>query len=103
MLIVAGYMDVEPAAREAFLAGMVAGMTTSRAEPGCLDYVLSPDPIDPGRVRLFERWETNEALGAHLARMAGERSESSASSGPSPVKAVELLQYSIAETGPIGS
>jgi quinol monooxygenase YgiN len=103
MLIVAGYMDVEPAAREAFLAGMVAGMTTSQAEPGCLDYVLSPDPIDPGRVRLFERWESKEALGAHLARMTAERSEPSASSAPSPVKAVELLQYTIAETGPIGS
>ena len=100
MLIVAGYMDVEPGARDDFLAGTVAGMTTSRAEPGCLDYVLSPDPIDPGRVRLFERWETKEALGVHLARMAGQRSESS---GPSPVKAVELLQYEIGATGPIGS
>ena len=100
MLIVAGYMDVEPAAREDFLAGMVAGMTSSRAEPGCLDYVLSPDPIDPGRVRLFERWESKEALGAHLANMAGRQSQSS---GPSPVKAVELLQYEISATGPLGS
>jgi quinol monooxygenase YgiN len=100
MLIVAGYMDVDPAARDEFLAGRVPGMKASQAEPGCLDYVLTPDPIDPGRVRLFERWETKEALGAHLARMAGEQS---GSSGPSPVKAVELLQYSISETGPIGS
>jgi quinol monooxygenase YgiN len=103
MLIVAGYMDVEPAAREAFLAGRVEGMKASQAEAGCLDYVLSPDPLDLGRVRLFERWESKEALGAHLARMAAESSSSSASSGPSPVKAVELLQYTIAETGPIGS
>jgi quinol monooxygenase YgiN len=100
MLIVAGYMDVEPEAREAFLAGRVEGMKASQAEAGCLDYVLSPDPLDPGRVRLFERWESKDALGAHLARMAAERSEPS---GPSPVKAVELLQYTIGETGPIGS
>jgi quinol monooxygenase YgiN len=100
MLIVAGYMDVEPAARDEFLAGRVAGMTSSRAEPGCLDYVLSPDPIDPGRVRLFERWESKEALGVHLAKMAGSQSQSS---GPSPVKAVELLQYEISATGPLGS
>jgi quinol monooxygenase YgiN len=100
MLIVAGYMDVEPAARDEFLAGMVAGMTTSRAEPGCLDYVLSPDPIDPGRVRLFERWESKEALGVHLAKIAERQA---GASGPSPVKAVEILQYEIGATGPIGS
>ncbi len=102
MLIVAGYMDVEPDARDGFLAGMVPAMHASRAEPGCIDYVLSPDPIDPGRVRLFERWESKDALGVHLAKVA-ERQASSPPSGPSPVKGVEVLQYEIGASGPIGS
>lgn len=101
MLIVAGYMDVEPDARAQFLDGMVAAMHASRAEPGCLDYVLSPDPIDPGRVRLFERWESKDALGVHLAKVAERRGAEP--SGPSPVKGVEVLQYEIGASGPIGS
>ena len=42
-------------------------MRNSRAEAGCLEYTFAADPIDPGRVVLFERWESQEALDAHLA------------------------------------
>jgi quinol monooxygenase YgiN len=69
MVIVAGTMELEPAQREAFLAGRIDSMRTSRAEPGCLEYTLSADPTDPGRVMLFERWARQEDLDAHLAAM----------------------------------
>ena len=36
------------------------------AEKGCLDYDWCPDPRVPGRIRVFERWETQEDLHAHL-------------------------------------
>ena len=42
-------------------------MRNSRAEAGCLEYTFAADPIDPSRVVLFERWESQEALDAHLA------------------------------------
>ena len=35
-------------------------------EKGCLDYDWCPDPRIPGRIRVFERWETEEDLHAHL-------------------------------------
>lgn len=44
-------------------------MRNSRAEAGCLEYTFAADPIDPSRVVLFERWESQEALDAHLAAM----------------------------------
>jgi heme-degrading monooxygenase HmoA len=36
----------------------------ARAAPGCLDFVLSADLIEPGRVNIFERWESQAAVEA---------------------------------------
>jgi quinol monooxygenase YgiN len=71
MVIVAGAFEVDPEQREAFLAGRLDGMRASRAEAGCLEYTLSADPLDPGRVVLFERWADQASLDAHLAAMQG--------------------------------
>ena len=62
MVIVGGAFTVEPSQRDEFLAGRQDAMRASRAEPGCLEYTLSADPIDPGRIALFERWPSQEAL-----------------------------------------
>jgi len=67
MVIVAGVFTVDPEQREAFLAGRMDRMRTSRAERGCLEYTFSADPLDPGRVLLYERWASQGDLDAHLA------------------------------------
>jgi quinol monooxygenase YgiN len=67
MVIVSGVFTVDPEQREAFLAGRMDRMRTSRAERGCLEYCFCADPLDPGRVLLFERWASQEDLDAHLA------------------------------------
>ena len=67
MIVVGGTFEVEPDQREAFLAGRLHAMVRSRAEPGCLEYTFAADPLVPGRVILFERWESQEHLDAHLA------------------------------------
>ena len=69
MLIIAGTFEVEPDRRDEFLAQKESGMRESRAEAGCIEYVLSADPLEPGRVYLYERWESKEHLAPHLARM----------------------------------
>jgi len=71
VVIVAGEFVVGPGERDAFLASKEEGMRRSRAEAGCLEYTFSADPLDPGRVLLFERWESQQALDAHLAALAG--------------------------------
>jgi quinol monooxygenase YgiN len=74
MVIVGGTFGVNPDQREQFLADRADMMRTSRGEPGCLEYSFAADPIDPGRVVLFERWATQEDLDAHLANLrAGPR------------------------------
>jgi quinol monooxygenase YgiN len=100
MLIIAGTFEVDPARRDEFIAGRESGMRESRAEAGCIDYVLSADPLEPGRVYLFERWESKEHLAPHLARMSAPRP---AEPDAVPVLSAELLQYEIATIGPIGS
>ena len=67
MVIVAGVFTVDPEQREAFLAGRMDRMRTSRAERGCIEYTFSADPLDPSRVLLFERWASQADLDAHLA------------------------------------
>ena len=67
MVIVGGTFEVNPNERESFLANRLDMMRTSRKEPGCLEYTFAADPIDPSRVVLFERWESQQALDAHLS------------------------------------
>ncbi|HEX3563975.1 MAG TPA: putative quinol monooxygenase [Acidimicrobiales bacterium] len=69
MVIVSGVFEVDPSERDEYLAGRVDAMTRSRAEDGCLEYVFAGDPVDTGRVVLYERWASQAALDAHLAGM----------------------------------
>jgi quinol monooxygenase YgiN len=71
MIIVGGTFELDPNRREEFLASRHDMMRTSRGEPGCLEYSFAADPIDPRRVVLFERWESQQALDDHLAGLRG--------------------------------
>ena len=74
MVIVGGEFEVDPAQRDAFLAEREAMVRTSRAEDGCLEYTYAADPLADDRVILFERWESQAALDAHLAAISGSSS-----------------------------
>ena len=67
MVIVGGTFEFEPALRDKFIESRVDMMRTSRSEPGCIEYTFGADPLDPGRVILFEKWEDQAALDAHIA------------------------------------
>jgi quinol monooxygenase YgiN len=69
VVIVGGTFEIEPGRRDEFLASRHDSMRASRAEAGCLEYTMSADPIEPGRVVLFERWADQASLDAHLAAM----------------------------------
>ncbi|MGK2956677.1 MAG: putative quinol monooxygenase [Solirubrobacterales bacterium] len=62
MLIIAGHLQVKPDARAGYLAGCVEVVEAARVAPGCVDFTISPDPIDPGRIAIFERWNSDEEL-----------------------------------------
>jgi quinol monooxygenase YgiN len=64
-IIVSGRLHVEPAQRDAYLADRVAIVAHARAAPGCVDFSLSPDILDPGRINVHEHWRSEEALRAY--------------------------------------
>ncbi|WP_019973359.1 putative quinol monooxygenase [Mycobacterium sp. 141] len=64
MIIVAGHIIVEPAARQSYLAGCVAVVEQARRTPGCLDFAVTADLIDPGRINVYERWASQSAVEA---------------------------------------
>ena len=91
MIIVSGHLMVEPADRDTYLAGCVDVARQARAAKGCLDFHLSADPIEPGRINIFERWTSPEEVEAFRG------------SGPSDDQAAAVLsanveQHRIADT-----
>lgn len=99
MVIVAGSLQVDPVQREAFLEGRMDGMRATRAEPGCLEYTFSADPIDPGRVMLIECWASQEDLDTHLAAARARPSVSGAAVTP---KAASIFVYQVTGEQPLG-
>jgi quinol monooxygenase YgiN len=101
VIIVAGALEVDPDQRDAFLAGRLDGMRASRAEPGCIEYTLSADPLQPGRVVLLERWESQESLNTHLSALRADSSGDSGAAPEIPVKSASIMVYDIAGERPL--
>jgi len=40
-----------------FLASSKQAVALARSAPGCGDFVVAPDPIEPDRVNVYEEWE----------------------------------------------
>lgn len=64
MIIVSGVLYVDPDQRERYLAECTEVVRLARATPGCVDFHLSADPIEPGRINVFEQWESEAAVEA---------------------------------------
>ena len=60
MLIIAGWLRVEPDARDRYLQECRQVVALARAAPGCLDFSLSADLLDPARINVYERWAGDE-------------------------------------------
>jgi quinol monooxygenase YgiN len=67
VIIITGTVDVDPERREDALAAAQPHMRATRALDGCLDYVWSADPLVPGRIYVYERWQSREHLEVHFA------------------------------------
>lgn len=85
MIIVAGALVVDPDGRDAYLEGCVSVVEAARRAEGCLDFALSPDLLEPGRINVFERWRSDE----DLQRFRG--------SGPDAGQLVALLDIQVKE------
>ena len=64
MIIVAGHLTVDPAGRDSYLDGCAQVVRLARQAAGCLDFALSPDLVDDGRINVHERWASRAELDA---------------------------------------
>ena len=85
MIIVAGQILVEPGQREAYLRSCVEVIEQARHAPGCLDFSLTADLLTPGRINVFERWESAHAV------------QSFRGDGPSQEQMAEMTSASVSE------
>ena len=66
-ITIAGYIDFNPAMCPAVLLDAKAYIEAALEEPGCIAYTWAFDPLVPGRVQVFEEWETEQSLHDHFA------------------------------------
>lgn len=93
MLIVSGSLQITPDRRDAFVAASRAAVVAARDAPGCLDFVVAADPIDPDRVNVFERWASEPELLAF-------RGDGPSNGQMADVLSGDVKRYEISAVGP---
>jgi len=66
-IVVVGSFTARPGKEAEGLAAFEALVEPTHAEDGCILYALHRGTDDPARLAFIERWESREALDAHLA------------------------------------
>jgi len=61
-ILVSGRIWIVPGRRADFLRRSLAAVVAARQAPGCIDFVVAPDPLDEDRVHVFEEWESADQL-----------------------------------------
>ena len=100
MLVIAGHVRIEPANREAAVTAVRDMMEATRRETGCISYTFSADLNDPGSFRIFEEWESQDALDTHFK--APHMAAFQAKIGKVGVREMKVQKYEIASVGPLG-
>lgn len=62
MLIISGRIILKEGGREAFLKASHEAMLKARAAPGCRQFVVAADPIDPHVANVYEEWDSEHEL-----------------------------------------
>lgn len=93
MVIVSGRIYVTSGRRDAFLASSRSAMAAARSAPGCRDFIVAADPLEPDRVNVYEEWESESAL------------EAFRDGGPGPeltqvIERADVSRHRVASSGP---
>jgi quinol monooxygenase YgiN len=99
MLVIAGRIQLDPANRDKAIAAALEMMKATHQEPGCKSYVFSAELDDPGAFRIFEEWESPEALKAHFK--APHMARFQAAMAGFGVKGMTVQKYEVSSVGPV--
>ncbi len=65
-VVIAGTVDVAPEKRDRALQEARPLIDEALGEPGCIAYEWTFDAFEPGRIHVFEEWESEQTLCEHL-------------------------------------
>ena len=99
MIVIAGRVVIDPAKREEAVRAALEMMEETAKEPGCISYTFSADLADAGTFRLFEEWESAQALDAHFA--TPHMARFGAAIGQLGVREMKVQRYEVASVGPL--
>lgn len=91
-LIIAGHLVVEPADRDAYVAECAPIVEAARTAAGCLDFSITADSVDPARIRIYERWESEDQLLAF-------RGDGPSSDQQAQILEADVKRYAISSVG----
>jgi quinol monooxygenase YgiN len=92
VLIIAGHLAVSPAERDAYVVECIPVVEAARSTPGCLDYSITADSVDPSRIRVYERWENEQQL--LIFRGSGPSDDQQAA-----IVAADVKRYGVSSVG----
>jgi len=92
-IIISGVVDIDPDQMDKAMEGAGPLIKGAMTQDGIMDYDWCPDPLTPGRIRVFERWESEEALAAHFQNHW--YTDMRAHIGQCGIKSADVLKYRI--------
>lgn len=66
MLVVSGHLKIDPENLEVAKKAMQDVMEETHKEDGNISYVFTHALDEPGHFRIFEEWESQDALDSHM-------------------------------------
>jgi quinol monooxygenase YgiN len=98
-ILINGTVQFSPQHAEQAMVEATQLMADTRSQQGCRHYVWSIDPARPGTVYVYENWETEADLAAHLA--GPYYSGMLGLLGKYEMLGTDILKYKTAKAGPI--
>lgn len=65
-ILIAAVMELDPTQAQRIIEEARPLIEASLAEPGCVAYSWALDPLNPGRVQVFEQWDDEASLAHHF-------------------------------------
>ncbi len=99
MIVVAGTLTYDPADDAGVRAAVTSVAAQTRQEEGNISYEFFADLAGPGRVLVFEEWESDAALQAHFSMP--HMLEFRATLKDFDMRSREIIRYVVTETSQI--
>jgi quinol monooxygenase YgiN len=98
MVVVNAVVKTTPEDIDALRGAIGIMETASREETGCVDYTFSVEVSDPNVMRITEKWQSVEALKAHMT--TPHMAEFQKAMGAHPPASLEVKFYAVEEIQP---